>query len=684
MNTPTRHVLLRDRRHWLGGGSGYALDRDGALTLARVPGPPGGKAVALAGTYPAPREVSGLALGPCGRVFVADTAHDRVLLSEPQCSSQAWLQGFSAPRGLAFGAGALFVADSGNLRVQRLALPALEASSAPVAGLAPTSLALDSEARLVCVDATAGTVRRVSRLGVSDTAFDGAIAASARLAAPLFVAIGANDSVLVSDATHDRVDMFDAGGTYVATFDGPAAWMPGAIAADAARVYIANAADGGILVFDNGGVLQGAVSGWRGPVTALALDAGGDLYIKPGLDDVYLRFAANAAYAAGGQIVAGPFDAGVEREWERAWIECEIPAGTAVVAEVAQAKAPAPAPSASDWATLPGTDALLAPLASGVSERRHIWLRLTLSTDDPRATPVLRQARAATEAEDLRDYLPSTYRRHDPDDVLKHLVQLLRGEFLAVEEQLDDMPRVAAPSYASATSLDWLAQWLALELPRIASDDERRALIARAVLLFARRGSPASIAEFVALHTGIRPAIIESYAERRLWVLGETSQLGFDTRLPPVDPLGMVVPDWQAAPGCCPSSEGEQLVGRAVVGEAGPLAAHQIGLPLFASEAYRFCVVVDGYRVASPATLRELCRIVDREKPAHTDYRVQVVMPELRIGLQATVGVDAIVGGPLPAWQLDRARLDEHARLMPPDGAPRVGEALLDGSLQLT
>jgi phage tail-like protein len=281
----------------------------------------------------------------------------------------------------------------------------------------------------------------------------------------------------------------------------------------------------------------------------------------------------------------------------------------------------------------------------------------------------------------------------------------MRSEFARVEMLLDDMPRVADVQFQQADTLSWLAQWFGLELPQIADDAQRRALVARAVSLLARRGTRQSIAEFVELHTGIEPVIAEAFTDRRLWVLGSSSRLDFDTRLPPLDPMGMVVPDPAREEGCCPASAplpdgaphsccpdpGQVIsqdapvmaIGRAVVGESGPLAEYQIGLPLYSQEAYRFCVVVDSYRAQDPETLREIARIVDREKPAHTDYRIDLVAPEMRVGLQARIGIDAIVGGDPPPLHLGSSRLSMTTAL-PPFDVPRVGDTVLDGSLTLT
>jgi phage tail-like protein len=712
----TRHVLLRDRRDWLGTRTGLTIDRSGALTLARVPAPANGKALEVATTYPYAREMSGIALGPCNAVFVADTAHHRVLYVDALCGSQAWLGGdgagagpgqYDRPRGLAFTLDALLVADSGNARLQSLALPALEAHRLFGGWATPTSLAVDSKQRVLVVDAAAKRLRRIEGDGMADPAFDAAIVAGGKLAAPLSVAIGHDDRIVVSDGTANRVFVFDADGAFLFELDGPAGWLPGAVAALDHRTYAADAGTGRIYAFDDAS-RAGFVPGYRGPVTALAVAESGDLYVKPGLDAAYFQLVADSAYVDHGELTAGPFDAGETRDFERAWVDATRPPGTTCTVEVVQKPAAAPAPLPNEWRTLMAQDVLLSVLDAtlGKGDRRYVWLRVRLSTEVATQSPRVDQVRAATAAENYLDYLPSTYGRNDEradgqEGFLRRLLKLLRGRLAQEEEWLDDMPRIADARFLPGQALPWLAQWLAFELPQIASEDERRALIARAVALFARRGAPESIARFVELHTGVRPTILEGFEDRRFWQLGTTSRLDFDTRLPPLDPLGMVVPDDVPAECCeqpassapCPCDPpaadaplrncATGPIGRAIVGESGPLASYQIGLPLFAEDAYRFCVFVDGYRAQRPETLAEIRRIVDREKPAHTDYRVALLEPDLRVGLQARVGIDAILGGDPPGFHL-AAQLGLDTRLAPSDHAARVGDALLGEALTLT
>jgi phage tail-like protein len=687
MNENTRYQFVRDREEWDATLVGVEPDRDGNLTLARLPGPADGNAVDLPPPWIV--EPSGIAAGPCAAVFVADTEHNRVLFVDGLCEARAWLPTttaagstpgqFDHPRGLAATREALWVADSGNQRVQRFAFPALE-PDLEVTGLPqPTGVATDSQGRLYVLDRALKAVRRYSRHGRHDIGYDAALAETGKLTEPLFLTADADGRLFVADGAAAAVRCFDPAGAFLSDILSPGgAWRPGAVAFGGGRLFVADGTNGGIQVFQPDGSYYCQLPLFRGPVTALAVTEAGDLLVKTALDESYLVFAAGISYAAQGTVTGGPYDAGEKLEWFRAAAVADTPTGTAVALDIVQWSAPAPPPGPGDWvraATLDTPLAGLPPPGLPPASRRYLWLRATLTTLHQTASPVLRNLRAETPGEDYRDYLPEIYRRNDqPELFLFRMLALARSELAGVEEHIEALPQLLAAEFAPYSALPWLAQWLGLELPHIATEAERRDLIERAIALYRRRGTPAGICDFVEIYTGVRPSLVEAFEERGLWVLDVASSLGFDTGLPAIDPLGMVVPD-PVNPLPATADCGATPIGFAIVGEAGPLPVTELGEPLFLDAAHRFTVFMPAYRAADPALRAEVRRIIDAEKPAHTDYHLCLVEPDLRVGFQAQVGVDTIVGGPPPPLRLDATRLGVETNLPGSmGGAARVGQ----------
>jgi phage tail-like protein len=363
---------------------------------------------------------------------------------------------------------------------------------------------------------------------------------------------------------------------------------------------------------------------WDGVTTnGLEPDAGGALVLAR-VSDAAVSGAVGAA-SAEGLLEVGPLplDAGERAEWERVVVEAEAPEKTSVTLEVFAHDEPSVASEEMRWKSLPTLDALV-PSAEewGAEQRpgglRFLWVRVRLRSDDGSAGPRLLQVSAATAGETYLDYLPAFYRRDEETrSFLGRWLGLFRAELGDLETALEQMPRGFEPALAREEYLPWLSGWLAFDLPFGRGTETSRRLLRRAPRLYERRGTPAGLAEFIELYTGVRPRIVEAFAERKIWQLDVTSALGVDTVLPSASLGGMVVPDPAAHP----------AVGEVVVGESGPLPRDEFGETLFNETAHRFRVVVpaDGM---SDELRHAIARIVDAEKPAHAEYQLCVESDE--------------------------------------------------------
>ncbi len=143
--------------------------------------------------------------------------------------------------------------------------------------------------------------------------------------------------------------------------------------------------------------------------------------------------------------------------------------------------------------------------------------------------------------------------------------------------------------------LPWLAGWVAISLRADLDVLRQRDFIARAVWLYRLRGTKQGLEEAVRLYTRLGPTIDEQLAG---FQIGKTSTVGEDTRL-------------------------------------------SSGAPHF----FRARILLSTTNPEELSRQSQVVRdILDMEKPAHTNYVLEVDTPSLQIGKQSTVGVDTLVG----------------------------------------
>ena len=562
----TRYAVLRDRRRWESVVlNGLTADEGGGLSLVRLPGPADGKPIALAGPFDV--EPSGLAVGPCNDLVLADTAHHLVQWQDGRCPERtvrvgggagSALSQFHSPSGLLVDSDALSVADRGNGRVLVFRLPTLELLNVLTGPFRhPAGLAHDRQKRMYVLDRGLKKIIRLAANGMADESYNQVTAKQPTLTDPVFLAVDDHDRLSVSDGQSNQVLRFDEDGSPLDPLPAAAAsFQPRALALDGTRLYIADAANGQIWVFDTrANQYLGHVSEFHGPVSAMAIGPDHALWIKTGLDLQYVRFAPDALFVSEGWLTTSePLDAGEECDWARVHVDADIPVGTAVELRVIARDRATPPPTESDWnqAPLQPLDSLVPPLP-GVNNtpsgaKRFLWVRVVVTTEQGRVSPRLLQIEAETTSPSYLDHLPSVYRREDAKTrFLERWLKLLQGEMDHWERALEEMPRRFDPLMTPEDQLAWLAQWVAFPLPEGRSSNELRDLFAKIPSFYERRGTPEGLRDLVELYSGRRPTIVEAFRTRRVWQLGDSSALGLDTALPPALPDGMLVPGWRVA-----------------------------------------------------------------------------------------------------------------------------------------
>jgi phage tail-like protein len=105
--------------------------------------------------------------------------------------------------------------------------------------------------------------------------------------------------------------------------------------------------------------------------------------------------------------------------------------------------------------------------------------------------------------------LPGLY--HD-NDIAQRFTGALDVVLAPVLGTLDSSDAYVDPRLAPLDFVEWLAEWVGVELDASWPEGRQRALVHRAAELFAWRGTVRGVAEAVAIYTGAIPEILESGA----------------------------------------------------------------------------------------------------------------------------------------------------------------------------
>jgi len=299
---------------------------------------------------------------------------------------------------------------------------------------------------------------------------------------------------------------------------------------------------------------------------------------------------------------------------------------------------------------------------------RYLWLRVRLESDG-HATPRLCSATIEYPRISLRRYLPAAF-GSDPvsADFTDRLLAIFDRGFRDLETRIDDgavlFDADSAPAAANADILGWIGAWLGLSLERSWPEAARRAAVKAAGRTFACRGTV----------RGLREALLVWLGWTRFKILPRRPACGPRCRppaRPPATPL-LVLEHWKLRRwlwlgkgklGADAVLWGEKLLGRSQLdgtARAGVTRLDTTGNPLtdpFAMAANRFSVFVPARHASDGRRRNQIRRLIDEHRPADALAKIVPVHARMRIGIQASIGFDSVVGCWPSGITLDDARL---------------------------
>jgi phage tail-like protein len=622
----------------------------------------------LGGLVP-PRHV---ALAPGGTIYLLDRDGRRLLRLDPCDCRFVPLPCIVPPAGelraIAASDDRLYLAAGDVVWMLHRHRLAVVGQLAPASEWLPTALAVDRHCRLWVGDPLNGAVHLFDRLGRWRRSLDG-------LGAVHALAFDRDGRLYAASGT--RVRVLDAAGAIVVTIDRPEPladrFPPLPFAIDAlGRLSLSD------LCRAHGAAVTGdALFDTRGePVSASFVPQ------RP-------------AYVVAGRYLSLPLDSRILRcQWHRFVLDLELPTGTRLAVRTRTADLDLPLelvrdPADSAWSP----EEMFTPLSGGRAEAlilsppgRFLWLELRLEGPGD-ATPRLREVVLELPRISLCRYLPGVWGEQPvAADLTDRLLAIFDSGFRSIEGHVDRIAELLDPRTAPATSpvrgrpdaLAWLASWVGIAFPPGLPEAERRRLLRGAPRLFARRGTPEGLRQMLILHLGLErrcpppqpcrgptcglpepwpwqpPHLLLEHWRLRRWLFLGQDRLGERSRL------------W-----------GEAVLGRSRLDDSARTGVTRLAVvrdPLrdpFHAHAHRFSVFLPAARARRPADRRRLEQLIRAEAPAHSQAHVHWVEPRMRLGIQAMLGLDSVLGRwPTRPLTLDQDRLGRATRLGGSGAAP--------------
>ncbi|MFC4808115.1 phage tail protein [Paenibacillus sp. GCM10023250] len=453
---------------------------------------------------------------------------------------------------------------------------------------------------------------------------------------PIAISVSANGTLYALELQARRVLAF-AQGEFASSFDLPPVQAPTAMDVDAqgflylgeSRKLLGEDDDRSIFKLSLNGEQAEVLAAYRGNADRIRADGEKRLYILDreagkitvlSLTEVLYRAPGNPL--AIGTYYSKAFDKTESRtHWHKLVLDADLPPNTQIeVSYVTDDEEIGNVEARTDWSEPQINPTQMLILRS---KKRFLWIKLALVGSE-NESPRIRSVQAVFPRTSYLRYLPAVYQEEENSrDFLERYLSMFEAMMASSERQIDGIARWFDADVVGGDSLRWLASWLAIAYDEHWPDDKLRQLIHAIPGLYGKRGTRDGMEELIRLFTGIRPIIVEQYRIR-----------------------------------CAEDPEIVALLER-----------------LFGTDPYSFCVLLKPDQIRTEGEYATVKRIVDTEKPAHTNGGVLHLQPYMYLDMHTYVGINSELTEPEP--RLETGVIPRDAVLRNPTPFGQVGSSTL-------
>lgn len=188
-------------------------------------------------------------------------------------------------------------------------------------------------------------------------------------------------------------------------------------------------------------------------------------------------------------------------------------------------------------------------------------------------------------------YLPEVYQTDlESKKFLEGYLGIFQSLYMDLEKEIDKVSSYFDPDITDKEFLEWLAKWVKIENSYIWKEEKLRYLLKNIVKFYEKTGTPKGISDIVELYASEKPYIIEYFHIKKY--MKDTEQ-------------------------------------------------YKIISKLYSDNPYEFTVILSEKSIPSEKEYKEVYKLIEEFKPAHTEVKLIILKPYIFLGNYSYLGINS-------------------------------------------